>query len=83
MPDYLTVVQVAEWLQLSEKTVYHLAQQGVIPGFKVGGSWRFRRRDIDGWSKEQIRVSRGARPFRRPGARPKCWVAPTGVLAMK
>jgi len=53
----MTVSQVAELLQLSEKTVYRLAQRGELPCFKVGGSWRFRRRDIDAWAAKQIRGS--------------------------
>jgi excisionase family DNA binding protein len=44
--EYLTVADVAALLKLSEKTVYRLAQRGALPGFKAGGSWRFRRRDI-------------------------------------
>jgi hypothetical protein len=24
-----------------------------LPGFKVGGSWRFRKSEIDAWIKEQ------------------------------
>lgn len=54
MDDYLTIAQVAELLQLSEKTIYRLAQQGEIPAFKVGGSWRFRASDIDQWVAKQI-----------------------------
>lgn len=50
MRDYLTVADVAALLQLSEKSVYRLAQRGELPGFKAGGSWRFRRQDIDAWA---------------------------------
>jgi excisionase family DNA binding protein len=62
MEEYLTVPQVAELLQLSEKTVYRLAQRGELPGFKAGGSWRFRRTDIDAWAAEQIRGKRHGEP---------------------
>lgn len=54
MDEYLTVSQVAELLQLSEKTVYRLVQRGKLPGFKAGGSWRFRRQDINAWATVQI-----------------------------
>lgn len=47
---YLTVPEVAELLRLSEKTVYRLAQKGELPGFKAGGSWRFRQQDLDAWA---------------------------------
>ena len=55
MEHYLTVAEVAELLRLSEKTVYRLAQQGELPGFKAGGSWRFRREDIDAWASRLVR----------------------------
>jgi excisionase family DNA binding protein len=45
----LTVRQVAEYLNVNEKTVYRLAQRGELPGFKVAGTWRFKRIDIDRW----------------------------------
>ena len=56
----MTIAQVAQLLQLSEKTVYHLAKQGDLPCFKAGGSWRFRREDIDKWAARQI--GRGDKP---------------------
>lgn len=42
----MTIKEVSEYLKLAEKTAYRLAAQGKIPGFKVGGSWRFRREEI-------------------------------------
>jgi len=43
----LTVKQVAEYLQVNERTIYKLAQAGKIPCFKVAGTWRFWKREID------------------------------------
>lgn len=51
--DIMTIKEVSEYLKLAEKTAYRLAAQGKIPGFKIGGSWRFRRSEIDAWIKEQ------------------------------
>jgi len=51
--DILTVKELAGYLKLNEKTAYRLAAKGHIPGFKVGGSWRFRKNEIDKWIKEQ------------------------------
>lgn len=45
----LTLKEVAAYLKLAEKTAYKLAAEGKLPGFKVGGSWRFRREDIERW----------------------------------
>jgi len=46
----LTVRLVAEYLQVTERTIYKLAQAGKIPCFKVAGTWRFWKREIDRWS---------------------------------
>lgn len=51
--DVLTIREVAEYLKVTEKTVYTLAQQRRIPSFKVGGQWRFRREDIGAWIDAQ------------------------------
>jgi excisionase family DNA binding protein len=51
--DILTIRDVAEYLKVTEKTVYGLAQKRKIPCFKVGGQWRFRREDLDDWIKRQ------------------------------
>ena len=47
--DIMTIREVAEYLKIAEKTAYRLAAEGELPGFKVGGSWRFRQADIDRW----------------------------------
>lgn len=49
----LTLKEVAAYLKLAEKTAYKLAAAGKLPGFKVGGSWRFKREDIDNWIEEK------------------------------
>lgn len=51
--EILTLKEVAEYLKLAEKTTYRLAQKGQLPGFKVGGSWRFKREDIENWIEQQ------------------------------
>lgn len=47
--EILTIKQVAAYLQVTERTIYRLAAADSIPAFKVGGSWRFRRGDLDRW----------------------------------
>ncbi|WP_318484493.1 methylation-associated defense system helix-turn-helix domain-containing protein MAD1 [Photobacterium leiognathi] len=49
----VTIQEVAEYLKLTEKTAYRLASEGKLPGFKVGGSWRFQMKDLDSWIEEQ------------------------------
>lgn len=47
--EILTIKDVAAYLKLNEKTAYRLVLDGKIPGFKVGGSWRFDKNDIQKW----------------------------------
>lgn len=51
--DILTIQEVAAYLKLNEKTAYRLASEGKLPGFKVGGSWRFKRVDLEKWIEVQ------------------------------
>ncbi len=56
-PDVLTIHELAALLRVGLKTAYTLAQNGEVPGFKVGGQWRFRRRDIEAWIDDQTRIA--------------------------
>ncbi len=51
--EILTSKEVAEYLKLAEKTAYRLAAEGKLPGFKVGGSWRFKKVDIEKWIEDK------------------------------
>jgi len=51
--DIMTIREVAEYLKLTEKTAYRLVSEGLLPGFKVGGSWRFKRQDLEKWIAAQ------------------------------
>ena len=53
----LTVQEVAVYLKVNPKTIYRLVREGRLPGFKVAGSWRFRRDDIDNWIDDQKRAA--------------------------
>jgi len=52
--EILTLEEVASYLKAGKRTVYRLAQQGAIPAFKLGGSWRFRRSELDRWIADSI-----------------------------
>lgn len=51
--EIFTIKELAQYLKLAEKTAYRLASDGKLPGFKVGGAWRFRKVEIDSWIREQ------------------------------
>jgi len=56
--DILTIREVADYLKVTERTLYRLVQDGKLPAFKVGNSWRFRRADIDAWIGVQTTARR-------------------------
>ena len=47
MGQILTTKELAEYLKLTEVTIYKYATEGKIPGFKVGSRWRFDKDQID------------------------------------
>ncbi len=46
MEEIMTPSEVAALLKIHLKTVYKLAERGVIPGNRIGRSWRFSRNDV-------------------------------------
>jgi len=50
--EIMTLKEVAQYLKLADKTAYRLAAEGKLPGFKVGGSWRFKQSDIESWIQQ-------------------------------
>jgi len=57
--EILTIKQVAEYLKVTDRTIYRLAAAKKIPAFKVGGTWRFLRQEIDQWIKRQTAEAQG------------------------
>ncbi|WP_413162350.1 methylation-associated defense system helix-turn-helix domain-containing protein MAD1 [Aeromonas salmonicida] len=58
--EILTIKQVAEYLKVTERTIYRHAAGKKIPAFKVGGTWRFRKSDIDAWILAQTLGEEGS-----------------------
>jgi len=52
--EILTIDEVAAFLKAGKRTVYRLAASGKLPAFKLGGTWRFRRSDLDKWIASRI-----------------------------
>ncbi|MFA7257174.1 MAG: helix-turn-helix domain-containing protein, partial [Kiritimatiellales bacterium] len=57
--EIMTIEEVAEYLRVSERTVYDWAQKGQLPGGKLGTTWRFKRGDIEGWVNRRISTASG------------------------
>ena len=57
--EILTIDEVAAFLKAGKRTVYRLAASGKLPAFKLGGTWRFRRSDLDMWIASRIGKATG------------------------
>lgn len=53
----MTVAEVAEVLQISQRLVYQLAAEGKIPSFKVRGTVRFDPQVLAGWVGQMVDAS--------------------------
>mgnify|MGYP001609677176 CR=1 FL=1 len=49
---------VVAFLKLDPKSIYRMAWDGRLPGFKAGATWRFRARDLDAWIESQMNGQR-------------------------
>jgi len=47
--DLLTAKQLQDLLKVDRITIYRMLGDGRLTGFKVGGQWRFSRRQIESW----------------------------------
>ena len=52
--EIFTIDKVASHLKAGKRTVYRLAGGGKRPAFKLGGTRRFRRGDLDLWIVSRI-----------------------------
>ena len=48
--DAMTVREVVDDPKINDRTIDRLAGNGDLPGFKVGGSWRFGKVEIERWT---------------------------------
>lgn len=53
MSELLTTRELQSLLKVDRITIYRMLHEGRLPGFKVGGQWRFSRKDIENWLETQ------------------------------
>lgn len=56
--ETLTPREVSKILKLHPFTVKRLAKQGKLPGFKVGGVWRFQKKRFERWMEASTKKYR-------------------------
>ncbi len=58
--EFLTAEDVARFFHISARTVYNWTVDKKIPHYKIGGSIRFKRSDLEGWLEKGKRGERHA-----------------------
>jgi len=53
LAEAYTAEEIAKYLKLHPYTIRRLAREKKIPAFRVGGQWRFRKDEIDKWSRNK------------------------------
>ena len=60
--DILNLEEVADYLRVSERTIYEWAKKGKLPAGKIGNSWRFKREDIEKWVNSRLSAQKSTKP---------------------
>lgn len=58
MQRLIDIDELANYLKLQKQTIYNWLHQRKISGIKMGGVWRFDRREIEAWLKSRRRLSK-------------------------
>lgn len=68
--DVMDIRQAADYLGISADSLYRYASEGLIPAFKLGNRWRFKRNLLESWMDRQSGVvpvfteTKGKKPAR-------------------
>lgn len=58
MAKLMDIDELADYLRLKKQTIYNWLHKRKITGIKVGGVWRFERKEVDVWLKSMRRLSK-------------------------
>jgi len=59
--EVMTLAEVADYLQLADRTIVRMAQRGEIPATKIASQWRFLRPVLRDWLAGQMQTMSPAR----------------------
>ncbi len=62
----LTIDDLSEYLKISKSTLYKLAQDGALPGQKIGRHWRFHLDAVNDWLRIKPAKSKTKQKRRKP-----------------
>jgi excisionase family DNA binding protein len=57
-PEVMNLRQASLYLGVSPDTLYRYICDGLVPAFKLGSRWKFRKSVLDRWMEDEMRQSR-------------------------
>lgn len=65
--EVMDIRQAADYLGISNDTLYRYASEGFVPAFKLGNRWRFKKSLLDSWMDQQCGFATA--PAAKPSAK--------------
>ena len=62
----MNIKDVANYLNVNEKTIYRMLSDESIPAVKISGSWRFDRREIEQWVGNKMTGKKNSKTSKKP-----------------
>jgi len=53
--EVMDIKEASEYLRINTDTMYRYAAEGLVPAFRLGNRWRFKRSLLDEW---MVKLSR-------------------------
>lgn len=57
--EIMTLKQLSEYLQISQRSIHRMIKRGDIPAVKVTNRWRFERSTINEWLRKRAPINNG------------------------
>jgi excisionase family DNA binding protein len=59
--EVMNLRQASQYLGVSPDTLNRYICDGIVPAFKLGSRWKFRKSVLDRWMEKKMRQSRGGK----------------------
>ena len=62
--EVMNIRQASQYLGVSPDTLYKYVSEDLIPAFKLGNRWKFKKSILDNWMEDRSLSSEAPRPRR-------------------
>jgi len=68
--EVMNIRQASQYLGISPDTLYKYASEEIVPAFKLGNRWKFKKSILDDWMEDRSLSSEASR-LRKPAKTPR------------